>query len=362
MSISSKYFKHIDLLSTSLIGGIFNNPPTSTGNFKLVNESPSASLLLEDEGTTGLRIIQSGDGDLRIEHTSASTGNILITNTKGSNNSSLTITSELAIFSDSIRIGTTTNTTSGNIRWNGTNFQGYDGTAWVNFDILVSGTTSGQIPIWNGTDYIPSSNISINDSNRAIVGNGGSIIFDSSTSVYSFNPISGTASIITPSGSLTIDPNNDILSIGGSGQGVVQLGGTDFSGTPSNGMIKYDAPHVEVYTQSQWRRVNFSNTLTLTDAGTVNWNTANGNVARVTLAGNRLFATPTNLTVGEYMLFVVQDSTGSRTLDLANSSIVRWGIGEYPVLSTLPNSIDIIQFYYDGTNLFITNFKKGMTN
>lgn len=32
-----------------------------------------------------------------------------------------------------IKIGTTTGTNAGTIRWNGTNFQGYDGTQWVNF-------------------------------------------------------------------------------------------------------------------------------------------------------------------------------------------------------------------------------------
>ena len=44
-------------------------------------------------------------------------------------------------FTKGIRLGTTANTTAGNVRYNGTNFQGYHGAAWVNLD-TQGGSTS----------------------------------------------------------------------------------------------------------------------------------------------------------------------------------------------------------------------------
>lgn len=41
---------------------------------------------------------------------------------------------EMLDVSGAIKLGTTSNTNTGTIRWNGANFQGYDGTQWVNLD------------------------------------------------------------------------------------------------------------------------------------------------------------------------------------------------------------------------------------
>lgn len=54
---------------------------------------------------------------------------------------------------------------------------------------------------------------------------------------------------------------------------------------------------------------------TLTDGATINWSLALGGCAKVTLGGNRTLANPTNIVNGtKVQLFIVQDSTGSRTL------------------------------------------------
>ena len=54
-----------------------------------------------------------------------------------------------------IKIGTTTTTNAGTIRWNGTNFQGYDGSQWIDLDgqgtIAPFGTTSNVTSNENGT-------------------------------------------------------------------------------------------------------------------------------------------------------------------------------------------------------------------
>lgn len=90
--------------------------------------------------------------------------------------------------------------------------------------------------------------------------------------------------------------------------------------------------------------------ITLTDAATINWNTSLGQIATVTLAGNRTIAAPTNLKVGTYILHIIQDANGNRTLTW--NSIFKWTGGFAPVLSSSPNARDVFSFISDGTNLY----------
>lgn len=97
---------------------------------------------------------------------------------------------------------------------------------------------------------------------------------------------------------------------------------------------------------------DLSNTLsqTLTDGATINWNLASGRIATVTLGGNRTMAAPTNLKVGTYILTVIQDGTGSRTITW--NSVFKWPAAVAPVLTTTANRRDILTFVSDGTNLY----------
>ena len=97
--------------------------------------------------------------------------------------------------------------------------------------------------------------------------------------------------------------------------------------------------------------VGYCPTLTLTDAATKAWNTANGQVAKVTLAGNRTVAAPTNLLDGAfYNLMVIQDATGGRTLSW--NGIFKWIGGSAPDLSTSAGAVDFFSFRSDGTYLY----------
>ena len=91
---------------------------------------------------------------------------------------------------------------------------------------------------------------------------------------------------------------------------------------------------------------------TLSDGATINWNTASGRVATVTLGGNRTMAAPTNLKVGTYILHVIQDGTGSRTL--AWNAVFKFPAGVDPVLTTTAGARDVLSFVSDGTNLYGT--------
>ena len=60
------------------------------------------------------------------------------------------------------------------------------------------------------------------------------------------------------------------------------------------------------------------------------------------------FTAPTNPC--NILLMLVQDGTGSRTATWPAS--VKWPGGTAPTLTTTANAIDIIAFYYDGTNYY----------
>lgn len=89
---------------------------------------------------------------------------------------------------------------------------------------------------------------------------------------------------------------------------------------------------------------------TLTDGATINWNTALGAVATVTLGGNRTMAAPSNLKVGTYILHVVQDGSGGRTISW--NSVFKWPAGIAPTLTSTANRRDLFSFVCDGTNLY----------
>jgi hypothetical protein len=91
---------------------------------------------------------------------------------------------------------------------------------------------------------------------------------------------------------------------------------------------------------------------TLADGATINWNMANGKIAKVTIGGARTMATPSNLKNGSCILHVYQDASGNRTISW--SSAFRWPGGVAPVLSTGANQHDIFSFVCDGTFLYGT--------
>lgn len=94
----------------------------------------------------------------------------------------------------------------------------------------------------------------------------------------------------------------------------------------------------------------YSPTITLTDASTIAWDTALGQVAKVTLGANRTMGAPTNLQNGAtYTIQITQDGTGGRTLSW--NSIFKFTGGTAPTLSTAASARDHITFKYNGTTL-----------
>ena len=93
------------------------------------------------------------------------------------------------------------------------------------------------------------------------------------------------------------------------------------------------------------------NATTLTDGATISWDASANQVTSVTLGGSRTLAAATNQVDGAvYVLSVVQDGTGSRTLSF-NSNYKFTG-GSAPTLTTTASARDILVFTSNGTNMF----------
>jgi hypothetical protein len=91
----------------------------------------------------------------------------------------------------------------------------------------------------------------------------------------------------------------------------------------------------------------------LTDASTIVFDVTAGYNARVTLAGNRSLSI-INAAAGEYYkLTIIQDTAGAHTLTLPTGYKVINGANGLVTLTATANAIDIIMFYFDGTNFFV---------
>jgi len=115
--------------------------------------------------------------------------------------------------------------------------------------------------------------------------------------------------------------------------------------TTYNGKDLVASGDVQSYTAQQ-----YFNQATLTDGATINWNLSTQQVAIVTLGGNRTLAAPTNQQAGGvYTLVVKQNGTGGYTLSF--NSVYKFPNAQDPIITTAPNSVDIISFISDGTNM-----------
>lgn len=80
---------------------------------------------------------------------------------------------------------------------------------------------------------------------------------------------------------------------------------------------------------------------------TIDW--SNGVIQKLTLTASCVL-TFTNPSLGRLQIKLIQDGTGNRTVTFPINCL--WEGGNPPILSIMPNSVDIITFYYDGTNYF----------
>lgn len=112
----------------------------------------------------------------------------------------------------------------------------------------------------------------------------------------------------------------------------------------------YDAATAKLNVAQTWTAQQVPKNGTLTDGATIDWNgNTNGQVAAVTIAGNRTMNAPTNIQqYALYVLRVTQDATGSRTL--AWNAAFKFGTAGAPTLTTTASKTDILGFVGGASN------------
>jgi|14BtaG_2_1085337.scaffolds.fasta_scaffold13590_2 hypothetical protein len=187
--------------------------------------------------------------------------------------------------------------------------------------------------------------ISLNSFGYALTKGSGSVVFFNSGSGKSSEIVDETpAEILVKSSdlvSLTRRTEGDTVII--CNEKIVELDNNTVSGS----LVFYnfegrvwdvtDTP-AAVLNKSQ----NGAGVQTLTDAENIDWDGSQGKIASVTLTDNRTFNAPTNLSNGTYILYVIQDGTGSRTITW--NAAFEWAGGAAPTLSTDADAVDIIAF------------------
>jgi hypothetical protein len=109
--------------------------------------------------------------------------------------------------------------------------------------------------------------------------------------------------------------------------------------TTIRGNITYEAGALKIGTSAR----AYSPIVTVTDAACISVNFALGNNFLVTLAGNRTLKAPVNCTAGQTgNFYVIQDSTGSRTLSY--NSAWQFVSATVPTLSTGASDVDILVY------------------
>mgnify|MGYP001263619562 CR=1 FL=1 len=93
------------------------------------------------------------------------------------------------------------------------------------------------------------------------------------------------------------------------------------------------------------------NATTLVDGASISWDASANQVTSVTITDNRTMSAPTNLVDGAvYLLMIIQDGTGSRTMSW--NAVFKFTGGTAPTLTTTASAKDILIFYSDGTNMY----------
>lgn len=209
------------------------------------------------------------------------------------------------------------------------------GPGWVEV-----GGSSGDSGGDSGAEYVVLTATGSLSSERVLSGSDGITITDGGAG----NNVTLSTNIIG-SGSVTVSTGANgqvtVFGSGGGGSFLALDGSTAMAGT-------IDMNNNEILSAST---ITFASEFNIGNGGGtlfVDW--ADGQKQRVTLTASATasFAAPSS--VGSFLLKIIQDGTGSRTIEWPSS--VKWAGGTAPTLTTTTGAIDIVTFYYDGTDYY----------
>ena len=226
----------------------------------------------------------------------------------------------------------------------------------------------------NSKSYVVRNSVSYNDSTDAIVlkvaGNTGVTIADDSTAMYVTNgttvlPVAQTTfTNITATGNLDVKGNASVSGNANITGTLTVAGAVSLASTLSVGGAAYFGSTVTVSGKGKFMTGAFAPIVTLADATSVVPDLNTSNVFAVTLAGNRTLAAPTNTSTNigaSGHIFIIQDSTGDRTLSF-NSAYQFPNGGGVPTLTTAASGVDILFYAVRTTakvdSILIKNFTR----
>ena len=93
----------------------------------------------------------------------------------------------------------------------------------------------------------------------------------------------------------------------------------------------------------------YSNGSWTTGSQVIDWNNGQKQEVVLSASGSLVLTNPTG--VGNFLLKLVQDGTGTRTVDYWDADVL-WAGGSVVTLSTAAASVDIVSFYFDGTKYY----------
>lgn len=237
---------------------------------------------------------------------------------------------------------------------NSTTWGDFTDTNWdINY-LLIAGVSNQAITV---ADVTPASVNGVADAGKSLIfvtsgaltGNRALIVPTTTRRYLVKNNCTGayTMTVKTVAGTGVVVPQGGCLDLYSDGTNIVQ-------GVNLLGMGGISTSSANLYTAQQ----NFS-TATLTDGASIAWDLSASQVAKVTLGGNRALANPTNMIDGgTYILRVIQDGTGSRTL--AYGANYDFGAAGTPVLTTTAAKMDVITCVSNGTKMYCS-ISKGFT-
>ena len=159
-------------------------------------------------------------------------------------------------------------------------------------------------------------------------------------------------------GEVSVDTDKDTLRVhDGSTAGGFEVVTTAATQTLTNKTI----PTHAVFTAAQeFTATQNFNATALTDASTIAWDASANQVTSVTLGGNRTLGAATNqVDGGVYVLSVIQDGTGSRTLSF--NAAYEFKEDTAPTLTTTANLGDLFVFRYNGSKFLEVGRNQALT-
>lgn len=116
----------------------------------------------------------------------------------------------------------------------------------------------------------------------------------------------------------------------------------------SAGVVSVEGKTVATLSAAQaWTAHQYVTLATLTDGASISWDVSTGQKAKVTLGGSRTMSAVSNAVEGgTYLLWVIQDGTGSRTISWTTSGAGSFDFGTdgAPTLTTTASRADLLAF------------------